>query len=282
MRTLFNTAIVALFIGQNSINAIKINQRTRFVDDVMKLLAEAEEKDLMEDKNLTNQTMGQCNPCYNSSLGPNPHYPFKGEKVVPVGGTVEKTTDYAGPVTSDANVPGFKGGEEKKAALAECNPCYTSNTGPNPYWDYPGNKDAAPFGSTRPPAEKKDEKKDAEKKEGLVQIECNPCPVSAMGKNPHYPYSGPPPKAAGGDEKKDDEKKESLAQCNPCYTSSTGPNTHWNYPGNAKAKPFGSTNPPVAKEDDKKEEKKEGLAQLDCNPCPNSSAGQNPHYPFKG
>jgi len=58
---------------------------------------------------------------------------------------------------------------------------------------------------------------------------------------------------------------DSETDCNPCYQSNLGPNTHYDYEGNKKAVPFGKTvAPPAKKKDgDKKEEKKEGLAQLD-------------------
>jgi len=48
----------------------------------------------------------ECNPCYNSSLGPNPHWPYKAGKTVPNNGfDGPATTNYKGPVTSDDNVP---------------------------------------------------------------------------------------------------------------------------------------------------------------------------------
>lgn len=49
----------------------------------------------------------------------------------------------------------------------DCNPCYTSNTGPNPHYNWKGNAQAKPFGSTNPPAkggDKKDDKKEEDKK----------------------------------------------------------------------------------------------------------------------
>jgi hypothetical protein len=275
MKTLFLTATVALFLGQENVEAVKLNQSVRFIDDVVKMLAEAEEKDLAEE---APAQMSQCNPCYDSSWGPNPHYPYKGKKTLPNGATEGKTTDYKGPVTSDANVPGGKaGGDDKKAALmqADCNPCYTSNTGPNTHYAWKGNASAKPFGSTSPPAAGGD-KKEEEKKAALSQIDsdCNPCPNSAAGPNPHYPAK---PAAAGGD-KKEEEKKAALMQadidtdCNPCPNSAAGKNPH--SPFDPNAKPAGG--------DKKEEEKKAALMQADCNPCYVSNAGPNTHYDYEG
>jgi hypothetical protein len=173
-------------------------------------------------------------------LGPNPHYPYKAAKTQAVGTTVGVTTDYK-PVANDKDVAAAGGAPAKKAALGQidCNPCYQSNKGKNPHYGYAGpppkmsgyQPGQDPAGGERPGGAKKEEKKD--EKKGLAQIEC--CA---------------------------DEQDQTA--CNPCYTSNTGPNTHYDYKGNAGAKPFGSTSPPVEAKDDKKEEKKEGLAQVEC------------------
>lgn len=153
MKTVFITAAVAMFLGQQNVSAISLNQKSMFVDDVVRLLAEAEKEDLKEEEE-DSAHLSQCNPCPNSSAGKNPHYPY-----------VAKA-----------------GGDKKEGD------------------------------------EKKDEKKDA-----LAQSDCNPCYQSNKGKNPHYPYSGPPPAMPGyqpgqdpaGGEKmaggKKDDKKEGLA-----------------------------------------------------------------------
>lgn len=280
MKTLFITATIALFVGMQNVNAIKLSQKIEFIDDVAKMLAESEEKDLLE-----SQRLAECNPCYNSSLGPNPHYPYKGDKTMPNYKTEGVTTTYKGPVNSDADIKPAGAAAPAAASLAECNPCYTSNTGPNPYWNYPGNASAKPFGSTSPPVEGgKEEGKKEEEKKALAQIECNPCPISAAGKNPHYPYNGPGPAPAAGAAAAAPAAAAAaapaaaFAECNPCPNSSAGKNPHYPYaPGGAAAAAGGAgaaaTAPAAAPA---------AAALAECNPCYNSSLGPNTHYDFPG
>jgi len=263
-------------------------------------------------------------------LGPNPHYPYKAPKTQAVGTTVGVTTDWK-EVKTDGDIA--KPAAKKEAlAQVDCNPCYTSNTGPNTHYDYKGNAGAKPFGSTSPPVAAKDDKKDDDKKEGLAQMDtvtdCNPCYQSNLGKNPHYANKTPPPKmsgyqpgqdpsggekpvgaAAAGGDKKDEKKKDALAQasadadadswawadleseegCNPCYKSNNGKNPHYGYAGAAPAGP--GYQPGADPSGGEKmimrggDGKKDALAQMDtgvdCNPCPQSNLGKNPHYASK-
>ena len=117
------------------------------------------------------------------------------------------------------------------------------------------------------------EKKEASESKSLA--ECNPCPVSAAGPNPHYEAPGnAEARTADAAGAKDSAAKNTTAalaeiECNPCPVSAAGPNPHY-----SGAVPD--------KKEDKKEDKKAALSQVECNPCPNSSAGQNPHYPAAG
>jgi hypothetical protein len=43
MKTLFITATIALFMGEQNVNAIKLNQNVQFIDDVARAIALAEE-----------------------------------------------------------------------------------------------------------------------------------------------------------------------------------------------------------------------------------------------
>jgi ribosomal protein L12E/L44/L45/RPP1/RPP2 len=265
MKTIFLTATIALFMGQQNVSAIALNQKTRFVDDVVRLLADAEKEDLESEQEPA--AIAQCNPCYNSSLGPNPHYPYKAEKTQATGTTVGVTTDYKGPVKSDADLGG-KPAEKKGLAQIDCNPCPNSSAGKNPHYPF-----VAKAGDKKE-EDKKEDKKEEAKKEGLSQVDCNPCYQSNKGKNPHYSYSGDAPAMSGYQPGKDPSggqkmivpggDKKALAQidCNPCYQSNLGPNPHYDYEGNKKAQPNNTTAAP--KKDDKKEEaKKDALAQLD-------------------
>jgi hypothetical protein len=122
------------------------------------MLAEEEERDLREEAQT--QALGQCNPCYNSSLGPNPHYPFN-STALPNYQTVGNSTTYKGPVASDADVQPagstpYLGADltikpaaapaAPKPALAEieCNPCYNSSNGPNPHYEFKGTTPVLP------------------------------------------------------------------------------------------------------------------------------------------
>jgi hypothetical protein len=107
------------------------------------------------------------------------------------------------------------------------------------------------------------------------ETDCNPCPASAAGKNPHYDTAT----AAKPEAKKEDAKAAALAEidneCNPCPASNAGKNPHYPFVGGA-----------AAKEGDKKEAAPAAaaaaLAEVECNPCYTSNAGPNTHYNYEG
>ena len=98
---------------------------------------------------------------------------------------------------------GGKSDNQKTLAEVQCNPCYNSSTGPNPHYDWAGNKGAQPVGSTAAPKAASDKKEGSEANAvGLAQIECNPCPNSAAAPNNNWPASQAA-KPAASDEKKE-------------------------------------------------------------------------------
>ena len=227
------------------------------------MLAESEEKDLQEaEAQAKPQGMAECNPCYESNLGPNPHYPYKAPKTIPNYTTEGTTTTYKGPVKTDADVAAPAAPAAPALAQANCNPCYESNLGPNPHYPYKGTKEVPNYSSAGGTTTYKGPvKSDADlpppaaaAPPALAQTNCNPCYVSNAGPNTHWDYPGnaqsvpfgktvAAPAAAAGGAAPAAPAAPALAQtnCNPCYVSNAGPNTHWDYPGNAKAVPFGTT-----------------------------------------
>ena len=104
------SACVSLFmIGTTFGVDIKQLQQMEFIDEVAQQIAIEEERDLQDSAREHEAVLHEagCNPCYNSSLGKNPHWNAPGGKDFPEGFAGPKTTDYTGPVTSDANVRGF-------------------------------------------------------------------------------------------------------------------------------------------------------------------------------
>jgi len=189
-------------------------------------------------------SFAECNPCYVSNLGPNPHYAYKAPKTVPNYATDgPPTTDWKGPVTKDSEVRWPTGLPmlEIPAAAAKfaqvgdddsseerCNPCYNSSLGPNPHWPYKAAKTVANNGFDGPPTTdwKGPVTKDEEVRwpAGLPKLEL-------------------PAKFA------QTEDSPSLAECNPCYNSSQGPNPHYAWKENAKAIPNNGHDPKVTTTD---------------------------------
>ena len=182
---ILSVAVMAL-IGNSK--AIKLTQKSAFVDDVVKMLDDSEKAEAAEQK----AKLAQCNPCPVSSAGANPHWN------APPSGTV------AADPSTDASMSG----------LAQCNPCPNSSAGANPHYTVGSGTVAA------------DPSTDASMS-GLAQ--CNPCPSSSAGANPHWNAPATAPATAPSA----DASVSALAQCNPCPVSSAGANPHWNAPANA-------------------------------------------------
>ena len=111
MKSIILTLTVALFIGTQNTQAIRLTNEVTFVDDVVRLL---DESDKREAEQLSQQ---HCNPCSNSAGGQNPHYP--GAK--PDG---DKKANYFNNPEAD----------KKTLAQADCNPCPDSAAGKNPHY----------------------------------------------------------------------------------------------------------------------------------------------------
>jgi hypothetical protein len=113
-----------------------------------------------------------CNPCYQSNKGKNPHYGYAGPPPK-MSGYQPGQDPSGGEKPAGAAKAGDKK-DEKKAALSqmECNPCYQSNLGPNTHYNYAGNAKAVPFGKTVDPPKKKAE--GDKKAAALAQVEDIP------------------------------------------------------------------------------------------------------------
>ena len=118
------TVALVAFLGTENVSAIRLQSEVRFVDDVIRMLDESEKKEEAEAK----QQLAECNPCPNSSAGPNPHYNAPGNAA---------SAAAAAKAKADAAKAGGEG-DKKAAALAQadCNPCPNSSAGKNPH--YPG------------------------------------------------------------------------------------------------------------------------------------------------
>jgi len=121
--------------------------------DKKKALAQIDMDDDMETENQL-----ECNPCYQSNKGKNPHYA------------------YAGP---PPKMPGYQPGQDPSGGEKML-----------------GHSGKAAGGKKEDKKEEK--KGLAQLENDMdSETDCNPCYQSNKGKNPHYAYGGPPPKTPG-------------------------------------------------------------------------------------
>ena len=133
MKSIFTLSLaLAMFLGTENVQAIRIQSEVRFVDDVIRMLDESNKKDEEDEKAEAAAAkkpsgLTQCNPCPNSSAGVNANWEAPGNAKARE--LEKKNAEEAKKAAEAAAAPPA----DKKASLAECNPCPNSSTGVNPH-----------------------------------------------------------------------------------------------------------------------------------------------------